>query len=87
MDIKSIDDLGRIRYIEVKSFSGIWDSQNPAKLTKTEFEMAREIGDNYWLYLVEKVESKDGKIRIIRNPAGKADSYLFDHGWMDICEE
>ncbi len=85
-DIKSVDELGRVRYIEVKSLSGIWESESPAHVTKNEFETAREFGESYWLYIVERVESDEFKIRIIRDPATKVDTYLFDHGWLDICE-
>ncbi len=85
-DIKSIDKLGRVRYVEVKTFSGIWDSQNPAQMTKTEFETARELGDSYWLYVVEQVETDKVKIYPIRNPANRADYYLFDYGWVPVSE-
>jgi hypothetical protein len=86
-DIKSIDKLGRVRYIEVKSFSGLWDSQNPAQVTKTEFDTARELGDSYWLYVVEQVETDQVKIYPIRNPANRSDYYLFDYGWVPIADE
>jgi hypothetical protein len=85
-DIKSIDNVGRVRYIEVKTFSGLWDSQNPAQVTKTEFDKARELGDSYWLYVVELVETDQVKIYPIRNPANRADYYLFDYGWVPIAE-
>jgi hypothetical protein len=85
-DIKSVDKLGRVRYIEVKTFSGLWDSQNPAQMTKTEFETARELGDSYWLYIVEQIETDKVKIYPIRNPANRAGYYLFDHGWAPLSE-
>lgn len=85
-DIKSVDEVGRVRYIEVKTFSGLWDSQNPAQMTKTEFDAARELGDSYWLYIVEQVETDKMKIYPIRNPANRADYYLFDYGWVPVSE-
>jgi hypothetical protein len=86
-DIKSIDKLGRARYIEVKTFSGLWDSQNPAQMTKTEFDSARELGDSYWLYVVEQVETDNVKIYPIRNPANRADYYLYDYRWEPLVEK
>jgi hypothetical protein len=84
-DITSIDASGQARFIEVKSFTGIWDSQNPAQVTKTEFRTAREKGDAFWLYIVEKVETDDFKIHRICNPANQVDAYLFDHGWIHLA--
>jgi len=84
-DITSTDASGQARFIEVKSFTGIWDGQNPAQLTKTEFRTAREKDSAYWLYLVEKVETDDFKIYRICNPANQVDAYLFDHGWIHLA--
>jgi len=85
-DITSIDAYNQPRFIEVKSFTGIWDSRNPAQMTKREFETAREKGDKYWLYIVEKVESEDFRIHCICDPARQVDAYLFDHGWINLSE-
>lgn len=85
-DITATDASQNPRYIEVKSFTGIWDSQNPAQMTKREFETAREKGEKYWLYIVEKVETDDFKIYRICNPANQVDAYLFDHGWIHLAD-
>jgi hypothetical protein len=85
-DIKSIDAQGRVRYIEVKSLSGTWDSQNPARVSKREYEAARESGDSFWLYVLEHVQSENLKMHRINNPAEKVDQYLFDHGWIQVSE-
>jgi len=85
-DIESISEDGEIRYIEVKALSGMWSSQNPVQLTKNEFETARKFGEQYWLYVVEHVD--DGQqpvIYKIQNPAGRADYYLYDHGWLSVA--
>lgn len=81
-DIESTDENGKIRYIEVKALSGTWDSQNPAQLTKTEFETAKKKGETYWLYIVERAESDDYEIQMIQNPANRVEYYLYDHGWI-----
>jgi hypothetical protein len=83
-DITSVDESKKPRYIEVKSFTGIWDSQNPAQLTKKEFETAREKGDTFWLYVVENAETENFQIHCICNPAQQVDAYLFDHGWLNL---
>lgn len=86
-DVKSIDAMGRVRYIEVKTLSGVWDSQNPAQMTKTEFETSQELGTSYWLYVVEMVETEDRMIHQIPNPGGRVNYYLFDHGWKPTTNE
>lgn len=86
-DLESTDENGAIRYIEVKGISGAWDSQSPAMMTHNEFNAAREKGDTYWLYLVEKAESDDYEIHRIQNPANRAHYYLFDEGWEGIEEK
>ena len=86
-DIKSVneDDMSEVRYIEVKSFSGIWDAQSPARLTKNEFETAKEYGEKFWLYVCEKVDS-DPKLYSIKDPANQVNYYLFDHGWENVSQ-
>ena len=81
-DIESTSKDGKTRYIEVKSLSGIWDSQNPAEVTKFEFETAKKKGEDFWLYVVEQVDSPNFRIFTIPDPANRVDFYLFDHGWL-----
>jgi len=85
-DIRSIDGEGNARYIEVKSLSGIWDSQNPAQVTRAEFEEARARGDEYWLYVVELATSEEPQIHCIQNPAKWVQRYLLDHGWLPLVQ-
>jgi len=80
-DVESTSEDGSVRYIEVKSLSGMWDSKNPAQLTKTEFNTAKHKGKDFWLYVVERAESEDAMIYQIQDPANRVDYYLFDHGW------
>lgn len=47
-DIESRQKDGKIRYIEVKSLSGEWDSRGVA-LTRPEFREATKRQDLYWL--------------------------------------
>jgi len=85
-DLESDDQQGNLRYIEVKALSGVWDAQSPAQMTKNEFEEARRLGDQFWLYIVEYAGSEDAQIYRIQNPAHRAGYYLFDHGWEPLSE-
>lgn len=84
-DIESIDSNGETRFIEVKALSGLWDSSNPVRLTKSEYETAIGLKDKYWLYVVENLDSGNPTIYPIQDPAGKVNYYLFDHGWRGIA--
>jgi len=86
-DIESKNDGGEIeRYIEVKSLSGSWEPMG-VLLTKPQFEKARELGEKYWLYVVELADSDDFCIRRINDPAGQANEFRYDDGWRALAEE
>jgi hypothetical protein len=86
-DIKSYDENGKLsRYIEVKSLSGDWDVDN-VKLTHRQFDHAMEIGERYWLYVVENAERDDYSIMRIRNPARQVTYFVYDCGWEGVREE
>lgn len=85
-DLESTDrETGMVRYIEVKSISGYWDSANPILMTQNEFEMAQAKGDEYWLYIVERATSEDRQIYRIQNPANRANYFVYDHGWEPLA--
>jgi hypothetical protein len=85
-DIESRDANGAVlRFIEVKSLSGDWGSDGVG-LTKTQFEKAREVGDRYWLYVVERADKSDAQIHCIHDPARRVDQFLFDDGWRDAAD-
>lgn len=66
-DIESCDVLGRvIRYIEVKG-RGPGEAEE-VWLTEPEWEAARRLGDQHWLYIVRL---EDGMMWMIRNPYQK----------------
>ena len=84
-DVKSYaPDTKEIRFIEVKALTQKWDGRNPARVTSSEFEMAMDRGENYWLYIVEEVESETPTIYCIQNPARQVQYFCYDHGWMDV---
>lgn len=81
-DIESRDAAGKtVRYIEVKSLAGLWGSEGIG-VTRPEFEKAREIGERYWLYVVEKADRPDARIYCVQDPARKVDQFLYDNGWQ-----
>lgn len=85
-DIESRDAAGEIvRYIEVKSMSGLWDECGVG-LTYPEFEKAQQLGDKYWLYVVERADQSDTGIYPIQNPALKVDQFMYDDGWSEAAE-
>jgi hypothetical protein len=72
------------RYIEVKALSGDWGADGVG-LTVTEFNRARDVGDRYWLYVVERATSENCEIYRIQNPARKANWFFFDRGWSQAA--
>jgi len=85
-DVESCDAAGRVdRYIEVKSFSGLW-TNTYAVLSRPQFDKANEVAESFWLYVVERAESDDFRIHRIQNPALKANHFMFDDGWRAIAE-
>ncbi len=75
-----------IRWIEVKAMRGELRDR-PVGLSRTQFEYAQEHGEAYWLYVVEYAgDEKRARIVCIQNPAGKARTFTFDHGWLAVAE-
>ncbi len=74
------------RYIEVKAISSKW-SEMDIGLTRNEFWAARNLGDRYYLYVVDcALEPVSRSLYIIQNPAGKSAEFRFDEGWKDAGE-
>lgn len=85
-DVESSDSNGQVvRYIEVKSLSGRW-SDAYAVLSRAQFEGAMDLGDLFWLYVVERAECEDFQIHRIKNPALSANHFMFDDGWRATAE-
>ena len=73
------------RWCEVKAMTGSLDDR-PVGLSRTQFECAREHGAAYWLYVVERAGTGMARIVRIQDPAGRAGTFTFDHGWLDVAE-
>ena len=86
-DLKSYNEDGKlVRYIEVKSLSGDWDVDN-VKMTHSQFEHAVEIGERYWLYVVERANSDNYTLHPIKNPARQVMYFVYDPGWEALVGE
>jgi hypothetical protein len=65
-DIKSRAPDGSVRYIEVKTRA----HTGSVALTEHEWLKAKQLGDSYWLYIVENAVTNP-TLWIIQNPAEK----------------
>jgi len=73
------------RWCEVKAMTGSLNNR-PVGLSHTQFEWAGEHGEACWLYVVECAGTERARIVRIQDPAGKARTFTFDHGWLDVAE-
>ncbi len=78
-------DGGTVKWCEVKSLSGAWGDR-PVTMSHTQFELAQDKGDAYWLYVVEHAGDPE-RIRLLRiqDPAGQARTFTFDQGWAEVA--
>jgi hypothetical protein len=84
-DLYQADEHGQAKcWCEVKAMTGSLHNR-PVGLSRTQFEHAREHGEMYWLYVVEHAETDHARIVRIQDPAGKARTFTFDHGWLDVA--
>lgn len=74
-----------VRWCEVKAMTGSL-ADRPVGLSRTQFDCARQHGSAYWLYVVESAATDRARIVRIQDPAGKARTFTFDHGWLDVAE-
>ncbi len=82
---KDDQDGNVIRWCEVKAMTGTWDDR-PVTVSSAQFRMAQECGDSYWLYVVENAGTDSPNIVRIQDPAGKARTFTFDHGWLAVAD-
>jgi hypothetical protein len=76
-----------VRWIEVKAMTSTLKDR-PVALSRTQFEHAERLQNDYWLYVVERAGSPESaRILRIQDPAGKAKSFTFDSGWSLAAEE
>lgn len=76
-----------VRHIEVKSTKYNWDGYGVG-ISSTQFEKAWELGDDYYLYVVESVlDEQNFKLTVIQNPVKLIANYRFDGGWKVFVSE
>lgn len=78
-------DGQQFRWCEVKAMTGCLDDC-PVGMTHTEFDHARKRRGAYWLYVVERTGTEAARIVRIQDPAGRAETFTFDHGWLSVAE-
>lgn len=84
-DLFQADTDGKpAKWCEVKSMTGSLRDR-PVGMSHTQFECAREHRAAYWLYVVEYAGTNEARIVRIQDPASKARTFTFDHGWLDIA--
>jgi len=79
------EDGKAARWCEVKAMTGGLRDR-PIGLSQTQFECAQKHGEAYWLYVVEHAGTDSARIVRIQDPAGKARTFTFDHGWLSIAD-
>lgn len=86
-DIESRDAGGAVlRYIEVKSISGDWDSLGVA-LSSRQFNTAHLYNEQFWLYVVERAEQADARVYPIQDPARRVNQFFYDDGWRSVADD
>ena len=84
-DLYQTDEAGNVtQWCEVKAMTGSLNDY-PVGISRTQFDCAREHGEAYWLYIVESVGSDNARILRIQDPAGKARTFTFDRGWVEVA--
>lgn len=71
------------RWCEVKAMTETLQDR-PVGLSHTQFKYAQAHGDAFWLYIVERAGHSPRIVRI-QDPAGKARTFTFDRGWLNIA--
>ena len=75
-----------VKWVEVKAMKGTLQDR-PVGISRTQFECAREHGEAFWLYVVERAGApEEARVVRIQDPAGKAQTFTFDHGWVGVAE-
>ena len=87
-DLREIAPDGRpVKWVEVKAMKGTLQDR-PVGLSRAQFEWAQKHAGSYWLYVVERADVREqARIVRIKDPAGKAQTFTFDHGWIAVAED
>lgn len=84
-DIWEKDSKGNIvRYIEVKALTGRWGTLG-AGITKTQLNTALQMGEKWWLFVIEGINTNNKKVWQFENPVLEANKFMFDHSWKQLA--
>ena len=84
--ISSRPDGSDRRIIEVKATAREWPDRG-VPVSDSQIDKNRELGDEFWLYVVEHAEDPVGaRVTAIQNPLAWADYFAFDPGWRALGE-
>ena len=86
-DLTEVDPNGRpVRWIEIKAMKATLNDR-PVGISRTQFEWAQKHGIGFWLYIVENAGTPEqARVVRIQDPAGKSQTFTFDHGWLSVAE-
>lgn len=84
-DLVQVADGRECAWCEVKAMKGSL-LDRPVGMSRAQFKYAQERGSAYWLYIVELAGGEDARIVRIQSPAGRAKTFTFDRGWLDVAE-
>ena len=84
-DLVQVSDGQECKWCEVKAMTGSL-AERPATMSHAQFKCAQEHGEAYWLYVVEQAGGDEARIVRIQDPAGKAKTFTFDKGWLDVAK-
>ncbi len=45
-----------------------------------------QVYDNWWLFVVENINTQNTNVHIFENPVQQANRYMFDHSWKQLAE-
>lgn len=83
-DIYEKDSIGNIvRYIEVKTLTGQW-GQGGVGITEPQLKFAQN-NNNWWLFVVENINTDSTKIYQFQNPILEANRFMFDNSWKQLA--
>ena len=85
IESKAEDAIEVERFIEVKATKAKWGGYGVG-MTDTEYEKALELGDRYWLYVVDNALGAP-RLYAFQNPAARVSEYRFDDGWQQFADE
>ena len=72
------------QWCEIKAMTGTLEDR-PVGISRVQFDWARDHGDGYWIYVVERAGTSNARVVRIQDPAGKAMTFTFDHGWRAVA--